>query len=667
MTLDELCINTLRFLAVDAVQKAKSGHPGMPMGAATMAYVLWERFLKHNPENPNWIDRDRFLLSAGHASAMLYSLLHLTGYSLPIEEIKHFRQWGSLTPGHPEYGFAPGVEVTTGPLGQGFANGVGMAITEKWLAEHYNRPEYKIIDHYTYVICSDGDMMEGVSSEAASIAGTLKLGKLIYLYDDNNISIEGNTDITFTEDVAQRFRSYGWHVIGPIDGMDITAVDSAIRIAQSEKDKPSLIVCQTVIGYGSPNKAGTGSAHGEPLGEEEVILAKKQLGWKYKEPFTIPQEALNHFRKARERGGQQQAKWNKSMKAYSSAHPDAAKQLELDLSEDLPAGWDSDLDTLFMPEDKPMATREASGRIMNMISPRLHALVGGSADLAPSTKTILKEKGHFGIENYRGHNMHFGVREHAMGCIANGMARHGGVIPYTATFLIFYDYMRPPVRLAAMMRQRVIYIFTHDSVGLGEDGPTHQPIEHLAGMRAIPNLTVIRPADATETVEAWKIALEKRLGPTALIFTRQKLPVMDRKELAPASGVQRGGYVLWQASPSPQVILIGSGSEVHIALEAGKILQEKGIAASVVSLASWDLFDAQTEEYRRSVLPPEIKARVSIEAAATLGWKKYVGDAGVAIGIDRFGTSAPYKTIYENLSLTARHMVDEVEKILKKK
>jgi len=667
MALDELCINTLRFLAVDAVQKAKSGHPGMPMGAATMAYVLWERFLKHNPENPKWIDRDRFLLSAGHASAMLYSLLHLTGYSLPIEEIKHFRQWGSLTPGHPEYGFAPGVEVTTGPLGQGFANGVGMAITEKWLAEHYNRPEYKIIDHYTYVICSDGDMMEGVSSEAASIAGTLKLGKLIYLYDDNNISIEGNTDITFTEDVAQRFRSYGWHVIGPIDGMDITAVSSAIRIAQSEKDKPSLIVCQTVIGYGSPNKAGTGSAHGEPLGEEEVILAKRQLGWKYKEPFTIPQEALNHFRKARERGGQQQAKWNKSMKAYSSAHPDAARQLELDLSEDLPAGWDSGLDTLFLPEDKPMATREASGRIMNMISPRLHALVGGSADLAPSTKTILKEKGHFGIENYRGHNMHFGVREHAMGCIANGMARHGGIIPYTATFLIFYDYMRPPVRLAAMMRQRVIYIFTHDSVGLGEDGPTHQPIEHLAGMRAIPNLTVIRPADATETVEAWKIALEKRLGPTALIFTRQKLPVMDRKELAPASGVQRGGYVLWQASPSPQVILIGSGSEVHIALEAGKILQEKGIAASVVSLASWDLFDSQSEEYKRSVLPPEIKVRVSIEAAATLGWKKYVGDAGIAIGIDRFGTSAPYKTIYENLGLTARHMVDEVEKILKER
>ena len=667
MTLDELCINTLRFLAVDAVQKAKSGHPGMPMGAATMAYVLWDRFLKHNPENPNWIDRDRFILSAGHASAMLYSLLYLTGYSLPLEEIKNFRQWGSSTPGHPEYGFDTGVDVTTGPLGQGFANGVGMAITERWLAEHYNRPEHKVIDHYTYAICSDGDMMEGVSSEAASLAGTLKLGKLIYLYDDNNISIEGNTDITFTEDVAQRFKGYGWHVIGPIDGMNITAVDSAIRIAQSEKSRPSLIICRTVIGYGSPNKAGTGSAHGEPLGEEEVALAKKQLGWHYEEPFTIPQEALNHFHRAKERGRQQQAEWQNKMKAYSNAYPDAARQLELDLSGDLPVGWDSGLDSLFLPEDKPIATREASGRIMNIISPRLHSLVGGSADLAPSTKTILKEKGHFGIENYRGHNLHFGVREHAMGCIAGGMARHGGIIPYTATFLIFYDYMRPPVRLAAMMRQRVIYIFTHDSVGLGEDGPTHQPVEHLAGMRAIPNLTVIRPADATETVEAWKIALENRLGPTALIFTRQKLPVMDRKELAPASGVQHGGYVLWQASPSPQVILIGTGSELHIALEAGKILQKKGIAASVVSLASWDLFDAQPEEYRKSVLPPDIKVRVSIEAAATLGWKKYAGDAGVAIGIDRFGASAPYKTIYEKFGLTAKHMVDEVEKILKEK
>jgi transketolase len=657
----------MRFLAVDAVQKAESGHPGLPMGAATMAYVLWDRFLKHNPENPNWVDRDRFVLSAGHGSAMLYSLLYLTGYSLPLEELKNFRQWGSLTPGHPEFGFAPGVEITTGPLGQGFANGVGMAIAERWLAEHYNRPDYNLIDHYTYAICSDGDMMEGVSSEAASLAGTLRLGKLIYLYDDNNISIEGDTEITFTEDVAQRFKGYYWHVIGPIDGMDITSVDSAIRIAQNEKARPSLIICRTVIGYGSPNKAGTSSAHGEPLGEREVILAKQQLGWQYNEPFTAPSEALKHFRKAKEKGRQQQAEWQAKLAAYSSTYPDAAKQLKLDLSGDLPAGWDSDLDSLFSPEDKPMATRDASSKIMNIVSQRLHALVGGSADLAPSTKTILNEKGHFGIDNYRGHNFHFGVREHSMGSIANGMARHSGVIPYVATFLIFYDYMRPPVRLAAMMRQRVIYVFTHDTVGLGEDGPTHQPIEHLAGMRAVPNLSVIRPADATETVEAWKIALQNWRAPTALILTRQKLPVLDRKELTAASGVQRGGYILWQASETPQVILIGTGSEVHIALEAAIILQKKGVAARVVSLPSWDLFEAQTEQYRNSVLPPDLKTRVSIEAAATLGWQKYVGDVGFTIGVDRFGTSAKHKDIYKRLGLTAERIVDEVVKMQNKK
>ena len=665
MTLDEICINTLRFLAVDAVQKANSGHPGMPMGAATMAYVLWDRFLKHNPADPNWADRDRFILSAGHASAMLYNLLYLTGYDLPLAEIEKFRQWGSRTPGHPEYGLTPGVEATTGPLGQGFANGVGMAIAERWLAEHYNRPEHEIIDHYTYAICSDGDMMGGVSSEAASLAGTLQLGKIIYLYDDNDISIEGSTDITFTEDVANRFRGYGWHVTGPIDGMDITAVDSGIRVAQAERNRPSLIICRTIIGYGSPNKAGTGSAHGEPLGEDEVVLAKEKLGWPYKEPFTIPPEVLNHFRQVKERGRKQQEEWQAMMEAYRSAYLNEARQLEMDLSGELPDGWDSELDNLFLSEDKPMATREASGRIMNVISTKVHALVGGSADLAPSTKTILKGKGHFGIENYGGHNLHFGVREHAMGGIASGMALHGGIIPYTATFLIFYDYMRPPVRLAAMMGQRVIYIFTHDSVGLGEDGPTHQPIEQLAGMRAVPNLTVIRPADATETVEAWKIALRRRQGPTALIFTRQKLPLLDRTELAPAGGVQRGGYVLWQASSSPQVILIGTGSEVHIALEAGRLLKERGIDASVVSLPCWGLFDDQPEEYKRSVLPPNIKARVSIEAAATLGWQKYVGDEGIAIGIDRFGASAPYKEIYEHFGLTARHMVDEAEHLLR--
>ncbi len=667
MTLDELYINTLRFLAVDAVQKASSGHPGAPMGTAVMVHVLWDRFLKHNPDDPVWADRDRFILSAGHASAILYALLYLTGYDLPLEEIKRFRQWGCKTPGHPEYGLAPGVEVTTGPLGQGFANGVGMAIAERWLAEHYNRPGHEIINHYTYAIVSDGDLMEGVSSEAASLAGTLKLGKLIYLYDDNDISIEGDTDITFTENVAARFKSYGWHVVGPIDGMDIASVDSAIRMAQAENNYPSLIICKTVIGYGSPNKAGTCAAHGEPLGEDEVRLAKECLGWAYKEPFTVPPEALAHFREARERGQRYQEEWQASLEAYRQTYPGEARQLEEDLSGDLPQGWDSDLADLFRSEEGDIATREASGRVMNAISLRVHALVGGSADLAPSTKTILKEKGHYGIDNYRGHNLHFGVREHAMGAIASGMALHKGIIPYTATFLIFYDYMRPPVRLAALMGLRVIYIFTHDSVGLGEDGPTHQPIEQLAGLRLVPELVVLRPADATETVEAWKIALTRRQAPTALVLTRQKLPVLDRMALAPASGVERGGYILWQAAGALDVILIGTGSEVHIALEAGKLLQERGIAARVVSLPSWELFDAQPEDYRSSVLPPDIKPRISIEAAATLGWERYIGSEGIAIGLDRFGTSAPGKVIYEKLGLTAQHMADEAIRLLAKK
>ena len=666
MTPDELCINTIRFLAVDAVQKANSGHPGAPMGAAPMAYVLWGRFLKHNPGDPDWPDRDRFVLSAGHASALLYSLLYLTGYDLSLEEIKQFRQWGSKTPGHPEYGLAPGVETTTGPLGQGFANGVGMAIAERWLSRHYNRPGHSIIDHYTYAIVSDGDMMEGVSSEAASLAGTLQLGKIIYLYDDNGISIEGDTDVTFTEDVGQRFRAYGWQVIGPIDGMDIAAVDAAIKEAQADEVHPCLIICKTIIGYGSPNREGTGLAHGEPLGEAEVALAKERLGWRYKEPFTVPPEALSHLRQARERGKRRQAEWRERLEAYRRAYPDEARKLENDLSGDLPDGWDSDLDGLFLNGDKPMATREALGRVMNIVSQKVHALVGGAADLAPSTKTTLKDKGHFGVDDYCGHNLHFGVREHAMGAIANGMALHRGIIPYTATFLIFYDYMRPPVRLAAFMKQRVIFIFTHDSVGLGEDGPTHQPIEQLAGLRVVPGLVVLRPADATETVEAWKVALQRCQGPTALILTRQKLPVLDRKKLAPARGVRRGGYILWQAKASPEVILIGTGSEVGIALEAGKLLKEKGIAARVVSLPSWELFAAQTAEYRDSILPPEVKARVSIEAAATLGWDRYVGCEGIAIGIDRFGASAPYQKIYQQLGLTAQHMVEEAERLLKR-
>ena len=665
-TLEELCINTLRFLAVDAVQKANSGHPGAPMGAAPMAYVLWDRFLKHSPQEPKWPDRDRFILSAGHASAMLYALLHLTGYDLSLEELKQFRQWGSKTPGHPEYGVVPGVEATTGPLGQGFANGVGMAIAERWLANHYNRPGHEIINHYTYAIVSDGDLQEGVASEAASLAGTLRLGKLIYLYDDNDISIEGDTAITFTENVAQRFQAYGWHVLDPIDGMDTSSIEQAISLAQAEAEHPSLIICQTTIGYGSPNKAGTAAAHGEPLGEEEVRLTKQSLGWPYEEPFAIPEEALAHFRKAQARGSLWQQEWEARLKSYRQAYPDEARRLDEDLCGDLPAGWDDELAELFKEEANPVATRQASGRVMNAIAKKVHTLMGGSADLAPSTKTTLNDRGNYGFEEYGGHNIHFGVREHAMGAIANGMALHGGIIPYTGTFLVFYDYMRPPVRLAALMGIRVVYIFTHDSIGLGEDGPTHQPVEQIMGLRTVPGLVTIRPADATETAEAWKVAMENRHGPTALVLSRQSLPILDRKTLAPACGLQHGGYVLWEAASSPEVILIGTGSEVHIALEAGKLLKDEGIAVRVVSLPSWELFEAQPDDYRDAVLPPDIRARVSIEAGIPLGWERYVGLDGVAMGLPRFGASAPAKVVYEKLGLTAQHMAAEARQLLQR-
>ena len=659
-----ICINTIRFLAVDAVEQAKSGHPGTPMGAAPMAYVLWDRFLRHNPADPKWPDRDRFILSPGHASVLLYALLHLTGYDLPLEELKRFRQWGSKTPGHPEYGLTPGVEMTTGPLGQGFAHGVGMAIAERWLAEHYNRPGYEVISHYIYAMASDGDLQEGVASEAASLAGTLCLGKMIYLYDDNDISIEGNTDIAFAENVAQRFQAYGWHVIDPIDGMDVEQVASAVRMAQGEQNRPSLIICRTMIGYGSPNKAGTASAHGEPLGEEEVVLAKESLGWPYPESFAVPQVAGDHFREALERGKGLQRDWQAKFEAYRLAYPTEAAQLEETLRGDLPEGWDRGLEDLFKWGDKPIATREASGRVMNALVDRVHAFTGGSADLAPSTKTLLKDHGHYGFEEYCGHNLHFGVREHAMGAIANGMALHGGIIPYTATFLIFSDYMRRPIRLAALMGQRVVYIFTHDSIGLGEDGPTHQPIEQLLGLRAVPDLAVLRPADATETLEAWKVALNRRNGPTVLVLSRQNLPILDHGDATPASSVQRGGYVLWDGSDKPDVILIGTGSEVHIAMEAGKLLQKEGVAARVVSLPSWELFHAQPADYRDRVLPPEMLARVSIEAATSLGWERYVGREGVAIGISHFGASAPSGLLYEKFGLTAERMAKEAKDLV---
>ncbi|RJO62564.1 MAG: transketolase [Dehalococcoidia bacterium] len=661
---EELCLNTIRFLAVDAIEKGTSGHPGAPMGMAPMAYTLWQRFLKHNPTNPDWTDRDRFILSAGHASMLLYAMLYLTGYDLSLDDIKMFRQWGSRTPGHPEHGITAGVEATTGPLGQGFANGVGMAIAERHLAARYNKPGFNIVDHYTYAICSDGDLMEGVASEAASLAGTLKLGKLIYLYDDNNISIEGNTDITFKEDVGQRFRAYGWQVIGPIDGMSIEAVDTAIKQARADIEHPSLIICNTTIGYGSPNKAGTGHAHGEPLGKEETLLTKQKLGWTYTEPFTVPEDVLKHFRSAVEKGIERESDWNRLLKSYAETYPEEARRFSIDIKGELPQGWDSGLDKLFDSSMKPLATREASGLVINALAARVPALLGGSADLAPSTKTLIKNGGDFAADTYTGRNMHFGIREHAMGAIANGMALHDGVIPYTATFLIFYDYMRPSVRLAALMGVRSVFLFTHDSIGLGEDGPTHQPVEHLLGLRSVPNLTTIRPADAAETIEAWKLALEKKTGPTALIFTRQALPILDHKEMSSALGVRRGGYTLWQASNKPELILIGTGSEVHIALEAARMLKEKGISSRVVSLPSWEIFEAQSEEYRRSVIPPQVKARISIEAGTTIGWCRYTGDKGVAVGIDHYGASAPGKVLYEKFGITAQRVVAEAMRLL---
>jgi transketolase len=661
---EELCLNTIRFLAVDAVEKANSGHPGAPMGMAAMTYSLWRHFMKFNPQNPDWANRDRFVLSAGHASALLYAMLYLTGYDLTLEDIKQFRQWGSRTPGHPEHGITPGVEATTGPLGQGFANAVGMAAAERHMAAMYNEPGFDIIEHFTYCICSDGDLMEGVASEAASLAGTLKLGKLICLYDDNKISIEGNTAISFTEDVKQRFAAYGWGVIGPIDGMSVAEVDTAIKQARADLTRPSLIICRTTIGYGSPNKAGTGHAHGEPLGKEETLLAKQKLGWPYAEPFTVPDEVLKHFRGAVETGAQNEGAWNHLFEKYMAIYPAKAAELSMNLKGELTAGWDSGLGALFTPDMKPLSTREASGILINALAPRVLSLMGGSADLAPSTKTLIKNAGDFGADNYAGRNMHFGVREHAMGAIANGMALHGGIIPYTATFLIFYDYMRPPVRLTALTGDRVIFIFTHDSIGLGEDGPTHQPIEQLVSLRSVPNLTTLRPADATETVEAWKLALEKSTGPTALIFTRQALPILDRSKLTPAAGVQKGAYSLWDAAASPEVILIGTGSEVHIALEASRLLQDKGISSRVVSMPSWDLFEAQSEEYRNSVIPNNVKARISIEAGSTLGWSRYTGDSGANIGIDHYGASAPGKIIYDKFGITAQNVVAEAMRLL---
>lgn len=655
-TLAELCVNTIRTLAIDGVQKANSGHPGMPMGMADAAYVLWTQFLRHNPGNPDWADRDRFVLSAGHGSMLLYSLLHLTGYDLPLEQLKLFRQWGSLTPGHPEYGLTPGVETTTGPLGQGFANGVGMAIAEAFLAATFNRPGHEIVNHYTYAICSDGDLMEGISHEAASMAGHMKLGKLIYLYDDNHISIDGSTDLAYTEDRMKRFDAYGWHT-QQIDGHNREAVAAAIKAAQVVTDKPSIIACRTTIGFGSPNKANTAKAHGEALGPDEVKLTKQAYDWDPDKEFYIPDEALAYFRQSLDQGAKWEAEWKERLEAYAQAYPAEAEQFRRALSGELPDGWEEAL-PVFPADAKGMATRAASGHVLNAIAPIIPTLIGGSADLAPSNNTFLKGYPVFADQSYAGRNFHFGVREHGMASALNGMAVHGGVFPYGGTFLIFSDYCRPAIRLAALSSFPTVFVFTHDSVGLGEDGPTHQPVEHLAALRAIPSLTVIRPADANETAQAWKVALEKRDGPVLLALTRQTLPVYDRSKMGDAAGLLKGAYVLLDAGRVyPDVILIATGSEVQLAVEAHTKLAEQGIAARVVSMPSWELFAQQSEEYRDAVLPPTVKARVAIEAAVPMGWERWVGAQGVVIGLDHFGASSPYKTIFQQFGFTTDNVV----------
>ena len=661
-SLDQQCINTIRTLAMDAVQKADSGHPGLPMGMADVAYVLWTRFLKHNPTDPAWPNRDRFVLSAGHGSMLLYSLLHLTGYDLPLEELESFRQWGSRTPGHPEYGLTPGVEATAGPLGQGFANGVGMAIAERFLAATFNRPGCPIFDHTTYAIVSDGDLMEGVSHEAASLAAHLGLGKLVYLYDDNEISIEGSTDLAFTEDVPARFRAYGWHV-QEVGGYDLEEIGAAIHTAQQETERPSLIVCHTHIGYGSPHKQDTADAHGAPLGEEEVRLTKEALGWPPDAHFFVPDEALAVFRQAVERGRQAQAQWHETFEHYRAAFPDEAALLEALWAGKLPEGW-TDALPRFSPNDGSLATRNASGAVLNALARVLPTLIGGSADLAPSTNTLLKGYADFQRATPAGRNLHFGVREHAMGSILNGMALHGGILPYGATFMVFSDYMRPPVRLAAMMHLPVVYVWTHDTVWVGEDGPTHQPVEQLAALRAIPNLVIIRPADANETAAAWRVALERRDGPTGLALTRQKVPVLFETNREAAQTVARGAYVLADSSGIPGVLLIASGSEVHLALAARDVLAQRGIAVRVVSMPSWELFEAQPASYREAVLPPQVTARLAIEAGVTQGWERYAGPAGDVIGLEHFGASAPYKVLMDKFGFTAQAVVERALRLL---
>ncbi|MCM3900805.1 MAG: transketolase [Pyrinomonadaceae bacterium] len=671
--LDQLCINTIRTLSLDAVQRAESGHPGLPLGAAPMAYVLWTRFLRHNPRNPKWENRDRFLLSAGHGSMLLYSLLYLTGYDLSLDEIKNFRQWGSKTPGHPENNLTPGVEITTGPLGQGFANGVGMAMAGAHLAARFNEEGFAVIDHNIYAIVSDGDLMEGVASEAASLAGHLKLGKLIYLYDDNKVTIEGFTSLAFSEDVPKRFEAYGWHTVTVEDGNDLEAIEAAIREAQSVGTKPSLISVKTTIGYGMPT-AGTRKAHSDAPGEEAVRETKRHLGWPEDKQFYVPDEALAHFRQAIERGAGQEQEWKALVEKYLEKDGDLGKAWQETMSGKLPQDWEKHLPDF--ADAKPMATRAASGEVINALAPHMPMLIGGSADLGVSNNTDIKGGGDFEAGSYQGRIIHFGVREHAMGSTLTGMSLNGGLIPFGGTFLTFSDYMRPAIRLAALSEVQVIYVFTHDSVGLGEDGPTHQPIEHLAALRAIPHLAVIRPADNHEVREAWRIAILRRNSPTALALTRQKVPLIDRSRYAPAEGLRRGAYILAegrvearpsggvQGDTSPQLILIATGSEVSLALEAREKLQAEGLATRVVSMPCWELFEDQTQTYRDEILPPSIPARLAVEAGVRQGWDRYVGVKGDVICLDRFGASSPGDVALKNLGFNLENILKRARLLL---
>jgi len=660
--LDQLCINTIRTLAMDAVQKANSGHPGTPMALAPLAYVLYTRHLRFNPRNTQWPDRDRFVLSAGHACMLQYAIMFLTGYDLTLDDIKQFRQWGSKTPGHPEYGVVPGVEVTTGPLGQGFGNGVGFAIAERSLAARYNKPGFDVVNHYTYEICSDGDIMEGVSSEAASFAGHLRLGRLIYFYDDNHITIEGNTSLAFDEDVCARFDAYGWHTQAVEDANDLDALDKAIIAAKADP-RPSLIRVRSHIAYGAPTKHDTAAAHGAPLGEDEVRGAKRFYGWPEDAHFLVPDQVLEYTREAIGRGESFEAEWRARFDTYAASFPDLARQFAAEQSDQLPDGW-ADRIPSFKPQDGPMATRIASSKVMNAIAQVVPNFLGGAADLAPSTETNLSGMGDFERDSYGGRNFHFGIREHAMGAALNGMVLHGGLRPFGATFFIFSDYMRPPVRLAALMEIRPIYVWTHDSVGLGEDGPTHQPIEQLASLRAMPHMTIMRPADANETAICWCLAMEHEGGPVGLALTRQKSPIFDAEA---TTGARNGGYILVRESrANPDLILIGTGSEVSLCVEAAKLLEQQGVATRVVSLPCWSVFERQTQKYRDEVLPPAVTARVSVEAAATFGWQRYIGDRGLAIGIDHFGASAPAEVIFREFGFTPERVAERALGLLKK-